>query len=113
MADYGHELRFGTFLTPTNAQPDAVVGLAQLSEQVIDSDNPARYADVDFNGGARIGRITVWASGECDLEAIDAHTGEQILWESVVVGSDAALGAEIERYIRTVANVDGNKASIG
>ncbi len=34
MADYGHELRFGTFLTPTNAQPEAVVGLAQLSEQV-------------------------------------------------------------------------------
>ena len=34
MADYGHELRFGTFLTPRNAQPEAVVGLAQLSEQV-------------------------------------------------------------------------------
>ena len=34
MTDYGHELRFGTFLTPTNAQPEAVVGLAQLSEQV-------------------------------------------------------------------------------
>ena len=34
MTDYGHDLRFGTFLTPSNAEPEAVVGLAQLSEQV-------------------------------------------------------------------------------
>ena len=34
MSDYGHELLFGSFLTPTNAQPDQAVGLAQLSEQV-------------------------------------------------------------------------------
>jgi len=34
VADYGHELHFGTFLTPNNAEPQAVVGLAQLSEQV-------------------------------------------------------------------------------
>jgi alkanesulfonate monooxygenase SsuD/methylene tetrahydromethanopterin reductase-like flavin-dependent oxidoreductase (luciferase family) len=34
MTDYGHELRFGTFLTPTSADPGQVVGLAQLSERV-------------------------------------------------------------------------------
>ena len=34
MTDYGHDLCFGTFLTPSNAEPEAVVGLAQLSEQV-------------------------------------------------------------------------------
>jgi hypothetical protein len=34
MADYGHELMFGTFLTPTAAQADRVVALAQLTEQV-------------------------------------------------------------------------------
>lgn len=33
MADYGHELTFGTFLTPQNRRPDQVVALAQLSEQ--------------------------------------------------------------------------------
>ncbi len=32
--DYGHELQFGTFLTPVNAEPETVVGLAQLSEQL-------------------------------------------------------------------------------
>ncbi len=34
VADYGHELIFGSFLTPANANPEFVVGLAQLSEAV-------------------------------------------------------------------------------
>lgn len=34
MADYGHDLLFGTFLTPTAARPQQVVQLAQLTEQV-------------------------------------------------------------------------------
>jgi alkanesulfonate monooxygenase SsuD/methylene tetrahydromethanopterin reductase-like flavin-dependent oxidoreductase (luciferase family) len=34
MTDYGHELVFGTFLTPTAAQADRVIALAQLTEQV-------------------------------------------------------------------------------
>ena len=33
MADYGHELAFGTFLTPQNQRPEDVVALAQLTEQ--------------------------------------------------------------------------------
>ena len=33
MTDYGHELRFGTFLTPSNQDPERVVTLAQLTEQ--------------------------------------------------------------------------------
>ncbi|MET0866065.1 MAG: LLM class flavin-dependent oxidoreductase, partial [Nakamurella sp.] len=32
--DYGHPLKFGTFITPTNAAPDTPVALAQLSEQL-------------------------------------------------------------------------------
>jgi alkanesulfonate monooxygenase SsuD/methylene tetrahydromethanopterin reductase-like flavin-dependent oxidoreductase (luciferase family)/FAD/FMN-containing dehydrogenase len=34
MPDYGHDLRFGTFITPTNANPQVPVALAQLSEQL-------------------------------------------------------------------------------
>jgi len=32
MTDYGHDLQFGSFITPTNQQPDSVVALAQVSE---------------------------------------------------------------------------------
>ena len=32
MPDYGHELAFGTFLTPQNQRPEDVVALAQLTE---------------------------------------------------------------------------------
>ncbi|SDB90830.1 Flavin-dependent oxidoreductase, luciferase family (includes alkanesulfonate monooxygenase SsuD and methylene tetrahydromethanopterin reductase) [Sanguibacter gelidistatuariae] len=33
MTDYGHDLLFGTFLTPSAAQPQAAVALTQVSEQ--------------------------------------------------------------------------------
>jgi len=33
MTDYGHDLLFGSFITPSNAAPERVVGLAQLSER--------------------------------------------------------------------------------
>lgn len=32
MADYGHDLLFGSFITPTNSDPEGVVELARLSE---------------------------------------------------------------------------------
>jgi len=34
MPDYLHDLRFGTFITPSNASPQAPVALAKLSEQL-------------------------------------------------------------------------------
>lgn len=34
MTDYGHELAFGSFLTPGNAEPDRVMELARLSEEL-------------------------------------------------------------------------------
>lgn len=34
MPDYGHDLRFGTFITPSNAAPQKPVALAQLSEKL-------------------------------------------------------------------------------
>jgi alkanesulfonate monooxygenase SsuD/methylene tetrahydromethanopterin reductase-like flavin-dependent oxidoreductase (luciferase family)/FAD/FMN-containing dehydrogenase len=34
MSDYGHELRFGSFVTPQNQRPQEVVALAKLSEEL-------------------------------------------------------------------------------
>ena len=34
MPDYGHDLRFGSFITPTNSSPQQPVALAQLSERL-------------------------------------------------------------------------------
>jgi alkanesulfonate monooxygenase SsuD/methylene tetrahydromethanopterin reductase-like flavin-dependent oxidoreductase (luciferase family) len=52
MTDYGHDLRFGSFITPTNAAPQQVVAVAQAAEEAgLDlatfQDHPyqARYLD--------------------------------------------------------------------
>ncbi len=52
MADYGHELRFGTFITPQNQRPGDVVALAQLTERagldlVTFQDHPYQPAFLD------------------------------------------------------------------
>jgi alkanesulfonate monooxygenase SsuD/methylene tetrahydromethanopterin reductase-like flavin-dependent oxidoreductase (luciferase family)/FAD/FMN-containing dehydrogenase len=52
MADYGHDLVFGTFLTPQNAEPRAPVALAMLSERagldlVTFQDHPYQPAFLD------------------------------------------------------------------
>jgi alkanesulfonate monooxygenase SsuD/methylene tetrahydromethanopterin reductase-like flavin-dependent oxidoreductase (luciferase family) len=52
MADYGHELTFGTFLTPQNQQPHDVVALARLTERagldlVTFQDHPYQSAFLD------------------------------------------------------------------
>jgi alkanesulfonate monooxygenase SsuD/methylene tetrahydromethanopterin reductase-like flavin-dependent oxidoreductase (luciferase family) len=52
MADYGHDLVFGTFLTPQNAKPHVPVALAQLSERagldlVTFQDHPYQPAFLD------------------------------------------------------------------
>jgi alkanesulfonate monooxygenase SsuD/methylene tetrahydromethanopterin reductase-like flavin-dependent oxidoreductase (luciferase family) len=52
MTDYGHELEFGVFVTPSSQQPDAVVELAQLADQagldlVTFQDHPYQPAFLD------------------------------------------------------------------
>ena len=52
MTDYGHDLLFGSFITPANATPDNVVALAQLSEAagldlVTFQDHPYQAAFLD------------------------------------------------------------------
>lgn len=52
MTDYGHDLQFGSFITPQNQQPEQPVALAQLSEQagldlVTFQDHPYQPAFLD------------------------------------------------------------------
>ena len=52
MADYGHELAFGTFITPQNQRPEEVVALSQLTERagldlVTFQDHPYQPAFLD------------------------------------------------------------------
>src|SRR5581483_795770 len=52
MADYGHALRFGAFITPQNQRPGEVVALAQLTERagldlVTFQDHPYQPAFLD------------------------------------------------------------------
>src|ERR671930_2614908 len=62
MADYGHDLLFGIFPTPTAADPDRVIALAQLAEQ----------ASLDLVTG---GRVELGLGAGAFWDAIEANAG--------------------------------------
>jgi hypothetical protein len=57
------------------------------------AEKPCAYADVDFDGGELVGRITLRATGECDMEALCPSTGNYIFWENHVFESAGTLDA--------------------
>ena len=48
-------------------------------------------ARIDAEGDSAFGRVTVWASGLCDIEVIDADEGEQVLYRHVELTGEAEL----------------------
>ena len=43
------------------------------------SENPAMR--IDFGYKNQEGRMTVWETGECDLEVLNSVTGQSVLWK--------------------------------
>lgn len=54
------------------AESNAVV---ELSVPSVNTDEPGIYADIDFDAGELLGRATLWATGECEMEALYSKTG--------------------------------------
>ena len=50
-----------------------------------DVERPAIVLDLDSE--TRIGRITVWSNGDCNLEAMDAQSGQILLFEHTEITS--------------------------
>jgi hypothetical protein len=43
--------------------------------------NDKSSMSLDFDSEQHIGRVTVWVSGECDMEILDVSTGKQVFYE--------------------------------
>ena len=72
MADYGHELQFGTFITPQNQRPQDVVELARLTERagldlVTFQDHPYQPAFLDT------WTLLSWVAGQTERVHIAAN----------------------------------------
>jgi hypothetical protein len=66
------------------------------------TEKPGLYADVDFDGGELVGRITLWATGECDLEALCPSTGNYIFGENHIFESAGSLDAGLRRFFKSL-----------
>ncbi len=75
---------------------------AILSTPSTNGDKPGQYADIDVSNGYVIGRITLWASGECDMEALDSTSEQQILWKHVHIASECDLDTHLRAYFATL-----------
>jgi hypothetical protein len=36
---------------------------------------------IDFENSTQMGRMTVWESGECDIEVLNSESGKQLFWK--------------------------------
>jgi hypothetical protein len=58
---------------------------------------PVIIADVAM--GLRLGRITLWASGECDSEIIDTE-GNYVFWKNTIVTTEDGLDALFDNFFK-------------
>src|ERR671924_2203909 len=89
MPDYGHDLAFGTFITPQNERPQDVVALAQLTERagldlVTFQDHPYQSAFLDT------WTLLTWVAAKTDTVRVSANVLNLPLRPPAVVARAAA-----------------------
>ncbi len=123
MPDYGHPLRFGTFITPAAAQPQAPVALAQLSEQlgydlVTYQDHPYQASFLDT------WTLLTWVAASTERIHVAANVHNLPLRPPAVLARSAAsldllsggrfeLGLGAGGFADAVASIGGPRRSVG
>lgn len=74
-------------------------GSPTMSFVLGEPNRPKRSATAQVEGVGVSGQITVWESGECDIEAYDHETGEPVILESLSLKSEDELGSAIRRVL--------------
>ncbi len=62
------------------------------------TNKPSAYAQVETL--SQLARVTVWSSGECDLEALDIKTGAQLVNAHHVFTDAARLRSELDAFVQ-------------
>jgi hypothetical protein len=86
------------------AQSSATVELSCSSDL---TQTATSIANIDFDGGALIGVITLYESGECEMEAFYAATGNWIWGETYLFDSENELGAAMRRFFIGLRKAEG------
>src|SRR3954468_7750766 len=117
MPDYGHDLSFGTFITPQNQSPDDVVALAQLTERAgLDlatfQDHPYQPAFLDT------WTLMSWVAAQTDTLRVAPNSRTLPLRQPAVLARSAASldllsGGRVELGLGAGAFWDGIEAMGG
>lgn len=66
----------------------------------VQTDKPGGY--IDITSDRYFARVTVWETGECDLELMDKETGEENSYESCVCRSVLELRVKLNNFAKRV-----------
>lgn len=102
MPDYGHDLLFGTFITPTNHNPEAVIALTQLSERA--GFDLATFQDHPYQPGF----FDTWT-----LVSFLAAATEQIKLVPNVVNLPLRPPAVLARSVASLDILSGGRVELG
>jgi hypothetical protein len=71
-----------------------------------DISEPASY--VDLENEVCYARITVWENGNCDIEALDIESGENIFWIHLEIVDTADIDAAFNLILEKMTSVKRN-----
>ncbi|MHC5728836.1 MAG: immunity protein TriTu family protein [Nostoc sp.] len=73
------------------------------------SDNPAMR--LDFETSKLLGRVTVWESGDCDMEVIDIASGEYVFLEHHQFSNELEFHKTYPKLVVFMRDAFGNWSS--
>lgn len=97
---------FSEWFATNSALLGACEATVEVSQQ-LRTDQLGVYADVDFDGGELVGRVTLWATGECELEAVYPSSGNFILFEKHSYDTMEKLDAGLRRFFVVLKRLEG------
>jgi len=66
-------------------------------ETPADAEKPAIVIDID--SADKMGRMTLWSTGECDVETLVIDSGETVLWQNLLCKNEQDVNTVFRRLI--------------
>lgn len=66
-----------------------------------ETNKSAQFAGIDVK--EHMARITLWITGECDMEVLEVETGTQVFWQHREIASSTELNDVLREFVQQLS----------
>ena len=70
--------------------------------EITKTNNPALVVDIDTK--TRMGRVTLWETGECDFEIVENETAKQVVFVNRIIKAEKQLSSFLTNTFSSYLN---------